>query len=56
LHCDVALAVIVEGAHAGETDEIAEDADDDVEVDVGWLPPHALRQRRTEDTTNPHAS
>jgi hypothetical protein len=47
----------VEGAHAGETDETAEDADDDVDVDMGWLPPpQAVRQRRTEDTTNPHAS
>jgi hypothetical protein len=27
------LAAIVEGAHAGETDEMAED------VDAGWLPP-----------------
>jgi hypothetical protein len=31
------LAAIVEGAHAGETDEMAEDPDDD--VDAGWLPP-----------------
>jgi hypothetical protein len=29
------LAAIVEGAHAGETDEMAEDDD----VDAGWLPP-----------------
>jgi hypothetical protein len=55
LHCDVALAAIVEGAHAGETEEMAEDVDDG--VDVGWLlPPQAVRQRRTEDTTTPHAS
>jgi len=45
----------VDGAQAGETDEIDEVADDDVEG--GWLPPpQAVRQRRSEDTTKPRTS
>jgi hypothetical protein len=56
LHCDVVLAAIAEGVQAGETDEMAEDAD--VDVDAGWLlpPPQAVRQKRSEDATKPHAS
>jgi hypothetical protein len=45
---------MVEGVQAGETDEMAADPDD---IEVEWLlPPQAIRQRRTEDTTKPHAS
>jgi hypothetical protein len=45
---------MVEGVQAGDTEEIAEDTEPD-----GLLllpPPHAVRQRSTEDMTKPHAS
>jgi hypothetical protein len=53
LHCDVAPAAIVDGAQAGETDEM----DDAGDMEADWLPPpQAVSPRRSDDTTKSRTS